>query len=156
MENVKIDVCTKIAESVKIGKGSAVWAFASIHDGAILGEYVGVGEHTYIGRNARIGDRSRISQGCHIIDHITIGNDVFIGPCVVTMNDKHPVANNPNFKLQPPVIEHEVSVGAGAVILPGVRLGRGCVVGAGAVVTKDVAPYATVVGNPARLLVKGK
>lgn len=146
------DPLAKIAESVKIGEGCAIWAFASIHDGVVLGNFVGVGEHTYIGRNARVGDRTRISQGCHIIDHIIIGDDVFIGPCVVTMNDKYPVANNPHFKLLPPVIERNASVGAGAVILPGVVLGEGCMVGAGAVVTRSVPPHSTVVGNPARLI----
>ena len=62
----------------------------------------------------------------------------------------HPRAGNPDYVVEPPIVEDEVSVGANATILPGVRLGRGCTVGAGAVVVRDVAPGTTVVGNPAR------
>jgi acetyltransferase-like isoleucine patch superfamily enzyme len=149
-----IDPLAKVARSVQIGNGSAIWAFASVHGGVIIGEMVGVGEHTYIGRDTRIGDRTRISQGVHITDHMLIGENVFIAPHVVFANDKHPKANNPNYKLNAPVVEDNVSIGTNATIMPGVRLGKGCIVGAGAVVVKDVAPYVIVVGNPAKELNK--
>jgi acetyltransferase-like isoleucine patch superfamily enzyme len=80
---------------------------------------------------------------------MTIEDNVFIGPCAVTMNDKYPVVNNPSYVACPPYLETHCSIGAGAVILPGVRVGRGSMVGAGAVVTKDVAPLTLVVGCPA-------
>jgi len=145
-----IDPLAKVHPSVTVPENTSVWAFASVHAGVTLGEFVGVGEHVYIGGHTRIGDRTRISQGVHITDHMTVGERVFIGPHVVFSNDKHPRANNPHYVLSSPVVEDDVAIGINATILPGVRLGRGCVVGAGAVVTRDVPPYVTVIGNPAK------
>ena len=142
----------RMDRDVVVGPGTAVWAFATIHEGVRLGADCGVGEHAYIGRNTVIGTRTRIGQGAHITDHMTVGDDVFIGPQVVFSNDRHPIANNPGFDLEAPIVEDHVSIGVNATILPGVRLGRGCVVGAGAVVTKDVPPGRTVIGNPAHLM----
>jgi acetyltransferase-like isoleucine patch superfamily enzyme len=75
---------------------------------------------------------------------------VFVGPSVICTDDKYPRVNNPNYQAAPPVIEDDVNIGAGAVILPGIRLGAGCTIGAGAVVTKDVPAGETWVGVPAR------
>ena len=86
----------------------------------------------------------------HITAGTFIGDRVFIGHYVITANDKHPVVGNPNWVPQPPVIEDDASIGGGAVILPGVRIGKGAIVGMGAVVTKDVPPGETWVGVPAR------
>jgi UDP-2-acetamido-3-amino-2,3-dideoxy-glucuronate N-acetyltransferase len=145
-----IDSLAKVDQSVEIGECTKIWAFASVHAGVKLGKFVGVGEHTYIGIGAIVGDRTRIGQGVYITDHMTIGNDVFIAPHVVFANDKHPVANNPNYKRESPIVEDDVSIGTNATIMPGVRLGRGCIVGAGAVVTHSVPPYIIARGNPAR------
>ena len=145
-----IDPQAKVHPSVEVDETTCVWAFASIHEGVKLGKFVGVGEHTYIGRNAIIGDRTRIGQGAYITDNMTIGARVFIGPHVVFSNDKHPRANNPNYRRDSPVVEDDVSIGINATILPGVRLGQGCSVGAWAVVTHNVKPYTTVYGNPVR------
>lgn len=149
-----IDPLAKVYPSVVIGTDTAVWAFASVHHGVQLGDFVSVGEHVYIGRGTCIGDRTRIGQGAHITDYMTVGDRVFIAPQVVFCNDRHPRPFNPMFKRESPVVEDDVSIGTNATILPGVRLGRGCIVGAGAVVTKDVAPHTTVVGNPARVVVR--
>ena len=81
-----------------------------------------------------------------------MGERVFFGPCVVTTNDRHPQVNNHYFKREPPVIGDDVSIGANVTILPGVRLGRGCKIGAGAVIAKDVPAYETWAGNPAQRL----
>lgn len=139
-----------VDESVKLGRDVAVWAFASVHAGVTLGDFVSIGEHVYVGRDTTIGDRTRVSQGVHITDHMVIGRNVFIGPGVQFANDKHPIANNPNYKRESPEVQDNVSIGIGAIIMPGVVLGEGCVVGAGTVVTKDVEPHTVVYGNPAR------
>lgn len=139
-----------VRESVVLGEGTAVWAHATIHHGVRLGAYCSVGELTYIGRDTTVGDRTRIGAQCHVTDRMVIGERVFIGPMVTFSNDRHPMVNNPRFKPEPPIVEDDVSIGINATILPGVRLGQGCTVGAGAVVTKDVEPYTTVVGCPAR------
>lgn len=149
-QDVRIDPEARIHSSVTMGEGTVVWGLARIHEGVHLGDQCSVGEMTYIGRGTTIGHRTRIGAQVHITDQMTIGDGVFISPMVIFANDKKPIVNNPLFKCQPPVVEDDVSIGVNATILPGVRLGRGCVVGAGAVVTKDVLPYTTVMGNPAR------
>jgi acetyltransferase-like isoleucine patch superfamily enzyme len=150
-KHVHIDPLAKVGKSVKFGRDCVVWAFASVHEGVVLGDFVSVGEHTYIGWNTVIGDRTRVSQGAHIEHCMTIGANVFIGPGVMFASDKHPIANNPRWKRESPIVEDNVSIGTGAIIMPGVTLGRGCMIGAGAVVTHDVLPGATVVGVPARV-----
>lgn len=145
-----IDPLAKVHNSVFVPESTNVWAFATVHAGVRLGEFVSIGEHTYIGMNTHIGDRTRIGQGAYITDHTTIGDSVFISPRVAFCNDRHPVVNNPAFKRDSPCVDNDVSIGTNATILPGVILGRGCVVGAGAVVTKSVEPYTTVYGNPAK------
>ena len=153
-EPAYIDIWAKVAASAVLGRGVRIWAFASVHESAVLDEGVSIGEHVYIGSYATLGVGTRVSQGVHITDHMTIGDRVFIGPGVIFTNDRHPRANNPAYERECPIVEDDVSIGAGAVILPGVRLGRGCVVGAGAIVAHDVPPETTVVGGPARLLYK--
>ena len=135
-----------------LGPGTKVWQFATVCMGVVTGTNCAIGSGVYVGRYTKLGDGVRVQDKVHLTDRMTIGDRVFIGPCAVFVNDRHPRVNNPKYKPEPPVVEDDVSVGAGAVILPGVRLGEGCVVGAGAVVTKDVPPYATVVGNPAHAI----
>lgn len=100
----------------------------------------------WIGNGVHIGPRTRIQAFSFIPTGVTIGADCFIGPRVTFTNDKHP----PSQDWASTFVEDGVSIGAGAVILPGVTLGTKCVIGAGAVVTKDVAAWQTVMGNPAR------
>lgn len=147
-----IDGEAKISPGVWVGQGTAIWGLARIHEDVHLGDFCSVGELTHIGRAAKIGDRTRIGALCYIVDHMTIGQNCFIAPGVFFANDRYPKVNHPHFKREDPVVEDDVSIGMNATILPGVRLGRGCQIGAGAVVTHDVPPYETWAGNPARRL----
>jgi len=103
--------------------------------------------HVWIGDNVIIGSRCRIQGFTFIPEGVVIRNDVFIGPRVTFTNDKHPPGDKESWKAT--MVEDHVSIGAGAVILPGVILGTGCKIGAGAVVTKSVPAGETWVGNPA-------
>ena len=103
----------------------------------------------YIGLDAKIGDNCKIQAFAFIPDNVEIGNYVFIGPHVVFTNDKYPPSNGKWKEDAPTVVEDCASIGANATILPGVRIGKGAKIGAGAVVTRDVRAGATVVGNPA-------
>lgn len=120
----------------------------NINENARFGAGCTVHSHTWIGA-VTIGMDCKIQAFAFIPDGVTIGNRVFIGPHVCFTNDKHPHATGEWKQLQT-VVEDEASIGAGAVILPGIRIGKGATVGAGSVVTKDVPPGATVKGNPAR------
>lgn len=141
-----------IHDTAEIGPYTVVWHFAVIREFTKIGARCAIGSAAYIGHATVLGDDVRVQDKAHLTDHMVIGNRVYIGALVVTMNDKYPRVNNPGFTRQDIVIEDDASIGCGAVILPGVRIGKGAMVGAGAVVTKDVPPYRTVVGNPARII----
>lgn len=113
-----------------------------------IGREVKVHSHVWIGREAVIGDNALIQAFAFIPDGVYIGDNVFIGPRVTFTNDKHP----PSTRWDRTVVEDDVSIGAGAIILPGLQLGKGCKIGAGAVVTKSVPPGEVWVGNPAKPL----
>jgi acetyltransferase-like isoleucine patch superfamily enzyme len=100
----------------------------------------------WIGKGVRIGAGSKVQAFAFIPEGVTIGRNVFIGPHACFTNDKYP----PSVDWLETIVEDDVSIGAGAVILPGITIQTGATVGAGAVVTKDVPAGVTVKGNPAR------
>lgn len=120
-----------------------IWGNPQIAKSTSLGAYVEVGAGAVIGKACKIEAYAFIPPG------VKIGDNVFIGPRVTFTNDKHPRANGDWEQLET-IVEDNVAIGAAAVILPGLRLGKGCMIGAGSVVTKDVPPGETWVGNPAR------
>jgi acetyltransferase-like isoleucine patch superfamily enzyme len=143
---------TAICESNKVGKGTRIWAFVHILPGAIIGEDCNICDFVFIDNRVVIGNRTTIKSGVQIWDGITIGSDVFIGPNVAFTNDKYPRSGNRNFVRSSTLIGNSVSIGANATILPGLQIGDGAIIGAGAVVTRSVPKGVTVVGNPAREL----
>lgn len=145
-----------IDPSVKMGRNVKVWQFASVLKDVVLGDNVQIGANAEIGRGSKIGNNSRISHGVFLPSNSRIGENCFIGPSVTFTDDKNPVCGNTEYLAQPPVMEDWASIGAGAVILPGVRIGRGALVGAGSVVTKDVQEGTIVKGNPARIYERSK
>ena len=126
-----------------------VWQGAYIREHAVLEAGVNIGGMTEIGCACLISEGSRIGYGCFLPASTYVGRRVFIGPRAVFCDDKHPVAGAA-YTPHPPRIGDDASIGAGAVILPGVRIGRGAVIGAGAVVTHDVPDGAVVYGVAAR------
>jgi UDP-2-acetamido-3-amino-2,3-dideoxy-glucuronate N-acetyltransferase len=139
-------------QSSSIGTGTTIWQFAVILPGAKIGCDVNVCSHCFIENDVIIGDRVTIKSGVQLWDGICIGNDVFIGPNVTFTNDRFPRSKVYPEKFLNTKIENNVSIGGGAVILPGLTIGTGAMVGAGAVVTKSVPPYAIVAGSPARII----
>lgn len=138
-----------------IGEGTCIWQFAVVLKGAKVGRNCNVCAQTFIENNVVVGDNVTIKCGVQLWEGMRVGNNVFIGPNATFTNDKHPKSLRGkcrNWECSPVIIEDDVSICANATILPGVRLGKGCVVGAGAVVTKSVPPGVTVVGNPAKEL----
>src|SRR5581483_8950187 len=143
---------------VRFGDGVVVHAFANLY-GCTIGDGTRIGTFVEIQRGAVVGARCKIQSHTFICDGVRIGDEVFVGHGVTFINDKRPKATTPDGSLQseddwsllPTVVEDGASIGSGAIILGGVRIGAQGMVGAGAVVTTDVAPGATVVGNPARL-----
>jgi len=142
---------TADVQTSHIGSGTTIWQNCVVLPGARIGKDNNLCAGSFIEGGATLGDRVTIKNGVQVFSGVTIGDDVFVGPNVSFTNDKSPRSK----KHVPPLateVQNGVSIGAGAVILPGIVIGKGAMVGAGAVVTRDVPPYSTVVGNPARLL----
>ena len=137
-----------IEKGVKIGARTKIWAWVHIVEGALIGHDVTIGERVYIGRNVKIGDGCKIQTGAFIPEGVILGDRVFVGPNVMFTNVKYPYANVAG-NFEQTVINEDTRIGAGAIILPGLCVGRSVCVGAGAVVTKDVRSGACVKGVPA-------
>ncbi len=116
--------------------------------GCEIGDACLIGPFVEIQNDVKVGARSRIQSHAFICSKVRIGEDVFVGHGVVFINDKYPVHRNPK-DWEETIVEDKVIIGSNATILP-CRIGKGALVGAGAVVTKDVPQGATVAGNPAR------
>lgn len=117
--------------------------------GVAIGDNVNIGSLCEIGRGSFIGENTRIGNGVFIPPNTMIGKNVFIAPHVCMCDDKNPRVNNHDYNAQPPVIGDNVSIGAGSVILPGVTIHKGARIGAGSVVTRDVASNALIYGQRA-------
>jgi acetyltransferase-like isoleucine patch superfamily enzyme len=140
-----------LVETARIGRGTRVWAFAHILPGATVGADCNICDGVFVENDVVIGDRVTLKCGVQIWDGITLEDDVFIGPNATFTNDGFPRSRR-RAKLARTLVRRGASIGANATILPGLTLGVDSMVGAGAVVTRDVPPNAIVVGNPARIV----
>jgi len=156
-------------EPVKLGTGARIRAgtviYADVQAGnyfqtghnvvirehTICGNHVSVGTNCIIEGNVVIGDFVKLIANCYIPTHVTIGNRVFLGPSVTLTNDRYPLKMRDEYRPDGPIIEDYVTLGAGVIVCPGVRIGHHSFVAAGAVVTKDVPPYTLAIGVPAEL-----
>lgn len=135
-----------------IGNGTRIWQFVVVLPGARIGANSNICSHCFIENDVVIGDRVTVKSGVQLWDGVTLRDDVFVGPNVSFTNDRWPRSGNREFKRLPILVEDGASIGAGAVILPGLRIGTGALVAAGAVVTRDVPAGTVVRGNPAEIV----
>lgn len=136
-------------KSQKIGQKTKIWQFSVVLQNAMIGENCNICAHTLIENDVIIGNNVTIKSGVYVWDGITLEDNVFIGPCVAFTNDKKPRSKQYPDSFAKIVIAEGASIGANATILPGIKIGKNALVGAGAVVTKDVPENAIVIGNPA-------
>ncbi len=141
-----------IEPGATIGAGTRVWAFAHVLPGAIIGEDCNICDQVFIENQVKIGNRVTIKSGVQLWDGIVLEDDVFVGPNATFSNDHFPRSKQYPTEFTPTVIHRGASLGANATVLPGLSIGAKAVVGAGAVVTRDVPPNAIVTGNPARIM----
>lgn len=139
-------------QSNHIGEGTRIWQFSVILKNAKIGRDCNICAHTLIENDVVLGNNVTVKSGVYLWDGTTIGNNVFIGPCATFTNDKMPRSKVYPDSFSKITIEDYASIGANATLLPGITIGRHAMIGAGAVVTKNVPPYAVVVGNPARII----
>ena len=150
-----------VSDDVKLGKGVKLSKFINLY-GCEVGDETKIGAFVEIQKNASVGRRCKISSHTFICEGVTIEDNVFIGHGVTFTNDTYPRATTPNGSLQTEedwrvestLIKQGASIGSGATILPNIIIGEHAIVGAGSVVTKSVAAYSIVAGNPAKLIRK--
>ena len=154
-----MDSFNRVADDVSLGDGVKVHGFANLY-GCSLGDETTVGAFVEIQKGVIIGRRCKISSHSFICEGVTIEDEVFIGHHVCFTNDVYPrsttadgdLQSEGDWELTETIVKRRASVGSGAVILAGLTIGEGSLVGAGSVVTKDVAAGTVVAGNPARVL----
>jgi acetyltransferase-like isoleucine patch superfamily enzyme len=142
---------TALVESVQIGEGSRIWAFVHVLPGVQIGRNCNIGDHCYLEEGVRLGDGVVVKNGVSLWSGVTLGDRAFVGPNVSFTNDRLPRAKQFHSQHQRTAVSEGASVGANATILCGLTIGRYAMVGAGAVVTRDIPDYGLVFGNPACL-----
>ena len=148
-----------ISDDVRLGRGVKLSKFINLY-GCEVGDETKIGAFVEIQKNAKIGNRCKISSHTFICEGVTIEDNVFIGHGVTFINDSYPRATTPEGELQtekdwrvePTLIRKGASIGSGATVLANVTVGEHAIVGAGSVVTRNVAPHSIVAGNPAKLI----
>ncbi len=145
---------TADVQTANIGPGTTVWQFAVILSGATIGANCNINCHTFIENDVHIGDRVTVKSGVYLWDGIRLEDDVFVGPNVTFTNDKYPRSKKYPDAFQRTTVCRGASLGANATILGGITIHEKALIGAGSVVTKDVAAYTLVLGNPARAVAR--
>jgi acetyltransferase-like isoleucine patch superfamily enzyme len=161
MQELNIDTPRQAIRAVLVGQNVKIFNFVNAYE-CKIGSNTKVGSFVEIQKGAEIGENCKVSSHTFICEGVKIGNGVFIGHSVTFINDRSPRAINhdgsqktyADWTLEQTVIEDKVGIGSGATIMCGIKIGEGAIVGAGAVVTKNVEPYTVVAGNPAKFIRK--
>lgn len=150
----------RVSPEATLGEGVKIWNEAQVREHARIGDECILGKGVYVGEGVVVGNRCKLENRVSLFAGATLEDGVFVGPHAAFLNDKRPRAITPDGRLKtladwtisPTYAKEGAAIGGGAIILPGVTVGRWAMVGSGAVVTKDVPDFGLVVGNPARLI----
>jgi len=151
-EKAYIHPSAHVADCAVIGEGTSVWVNSQIREGVTIGKGCNICKDTFFDVNVKVGNNVKVKNGVAVFQGVTIEDNALIGPNAVFTNDMYPRSFSEEWELVPTLVKEGASIGANATIICGVTLGEYCMIGAGSVVTKDVPPYALVVGNPARVI----
>lgn len=158
--NFYVHPTAEVSDEAVIGQGTRIWHQVQVRQGARIGSECIIGKGVYVDFDVVIGDRCKLQNGVYVYHGATLEDGVFLGPGVMLLNDKHPRAINPDgtlktdadWQVSPTRIGQGAGIGGGAIILPGVAVGKWAIIGSGAVVTRHVPDYGLAYGNPARLV----
>jgi acetyltransferase-like isoleucine patch superfamily enzyme len=158
-KDVFVHKTAEVSEKAKVGGGTKIWNNAQVREGSSVGKECILGKNSYVDTGVKIGDRVKIGNNASVFRGAVVEDWAFIGPHCCITNDKNPRSVNHDgslksggdWKVSPVRIGKGASIGAGAVVLPGVTVGEWAMVGSGSVVTKDVPAYGLAYGNPAEL-----
>lgn len=140
-----------VDEGATIGNGSRIWHWVHVCSGAVVGERCSFGQNVFVGNKVVIGSNVKIQNNVSVYDNVTLEDDVFCGPSMVFTNVYNPrSAISRKEEYRPTVVRQGATLGANCTIVCGVTIGRYAFIGAGAVINKDVPPYALMAGVPAR------
>ena len=152
MSDLFIHPLAVVDEGAKIGEGTRIWHFAHVRGTASIGKNCNIGKDVYIDADVVIGSNVKIQNGVSVYKGVTIEDDVFCGPHMTFTNDLYPRAFGNSWAVIETLVKKGATIGAHATIICNTTLGQYCMVGSGAVVTRDVPAHGLVVGNPARLV----
>jgi UDP-2-acetamido-3-amino-2,3-dideoxy-glucuronate N-acetyltransferase len=152
MSDVFIHPLAVVDDGAKIGEGTRIWHFAHVRGTATIGKGCNIGKDVYVDADVVIGHNVKIQNGVSVYHGVTIEDDVFCGPHMTFTNDLYPRAFSTTWEVAKTLVKRGASIGAHATIVCNTTLGEYCMVGSGAVVTRDVPAHGLVVGNPARLV----
>ena len=152
MSDYYVHESSYIDENVSIGSGTKIWHFCHVQKGASVGSNCSLGQNVNVSNNVTIGNDCKIQNNVSIYEGVTLEDGVFCGPSCVFTNDLTPRARFPKGAAgyKKTVVKHDATIGANATIVCGHTIGEHATIAAGAVVTKDVPPYALMAGVPAR------
>lgn len=139
-----------VEEGVALGEGTRVWHQGHVRRNAVIGTDCNLGKNVFVDEGVVIGNRVKIQNNVSVYHGVELADDVFVGPSAVFTNDLHPRASSTDWKVSATLVRAGASIGANATIVCGIEIGECALVGAGSVVTRDVAAHQLVVGNPAR------
>ena len=150
MKEIFIHDTAEVSKNARIGRGTKIWNHAQIREGVSIGENCIISKNVYVDADVKIGSHVKVQNNVNIYHGVTVEDDVFLGPSMTFSNDMFPRAFNDDWKVSETLVKRGASIGANVTIRCGVSIGEYAMIGAGSTVTKDVAPYSLVVGNPAR------
>jgi UDP-2-acetamido-3-amino-2,3-dideoxy-glucuronate N-acetyltransferase len=140
----------EIEPGAVLGEGTRVWHQGHVRRGAVIGSGCNLGKNVFVDEGVVIGDRVKIQNNVSVYHGVELGDDVFVGPSAVFTNDLNPRAHSADWRVGRTIVREGASIGANATIVCGIVIGRSALIGAGSVVTRDVADHQLVYGNPAR------
>lgn len=148
--NIFIHQTAEVNENAKIGNNTKIWNLAQVRENANIGENCIISKNVYVDANVKIGNNVKIQNNVNVYHGVEIEDDVFLGPSMTFTNDMYPRSFNNDWKITETLVKKGASIGANATIRCGITIGEYSMIGSGSVVTKDVEPYALMVGNPAK------